>query len=74
MYAAHHKIDNLIAIIDHNGQQIDGSTEKVLALGDLRAKFEAFGWHVLQTDGNTSRPCCPPWKRPRPLPAKASPS
>ena len=52
MYAAHHKIDNLIGIVDHNGQQIDGSTAEIGGLGDLRAKFEAFGWHVLQADGN----------------------
>jgi transketolase len=47
MFAAHHKIDNLIATIDWNGQQIDGPTKKVMDLGDLRAKFEAFGWDVL---------------------------
>ena len=52
MYAAHHKIDNLIGIVDHNGQQIDGSTAEIGGLGDLRSKFEAFGWHVLQADGN----------------------
>ena len=52
MYAAHHKVDNLIATVDQNGQQIDGSTEDVMSLGDLRAKFEAFGWHVLEADGN----------------------
>lgn len=52
MYAAHHKVDNLIATVDRNGQQIDGSTEQVMSLGDLRAKFEAFGWHVLEADGN----------------------
>ena len=52
MYAAHHKIDNLIATVDQNGQQIDGSTEDVMSLGNLRAKFEAFGWHVLEADGN----------------------
>lgn len=52
MYAAHHKIDNVIATIDRNGQQIDGSTNEVMSLGDLRAKFEAFGWHVLEANGN----------------------
>ncbi|MBM3432312.1 MAG: transketolase [Bacteroidetes bacterium] len=52
LFAAHHKIDNLIATIDWNGQQIDGPTEKVMALGDLRAKFEAFGWTVLEMNGN----------------------
>jgi transketolase len=52
MYAAHHKVDNIIATIDLNGQQIDGSTEDVMSLGSLRAKFEAFGWTVLETSGN----------------------
>jgi transketolase len=52
LYAAHHKIDNLIGIVDRNGQQIDGSTDQIGGLGDLRAKFEAFGWHVLEADGN----------------------
>ena len=52
MYAAHHKVDNLIATVDRNGQQIDGSTEEIMSLGNLRAKFEAFGWHVLEADGN----------------------
>ncbi len=48
MYAAGRNIDNLISTIDYNGQQIDGSTNTVLPLGDLRAKFEAFGWDVLE--------------------------
>ncbi len=52
MFAAHKKIDNLIATIDFNGQQIDGSTEKVMSLGNLEAKFESFGWQVLHMNGN----------------------
>ena len=52
MFAAHHKIDNLIATIDYNGQQIDGPTNKVMNLGSLREKFEAFGWLVLDMNGN----------------------
>jgi transketolase len=47
MFAAHHKMDNLIATVDWNGQQIDGPTKKVMSLGDLKAKFEAFGWETL---------------------------
>lgn len=47
MYAAGNNMDNIIATIDLNGQQIDGSTDDVLALGSMRAKFEAFGWIVL---------------------------
>lgn len=50
--AAHHKADNLIATVDWNGQQIDGSTTQVMNLGDLAAKFSSFGWKVLQMDGN----------------------
>ena len=52
MFAAHHKIDNLIATIDFNGQQIDGPTDKVMGLGSLKDKFEAFGWQVMEMDGN----------------------
>jgi transketolase len=48
MYAAHNKIDNLVAAIDLNGQQIDGPVDKVLSLLDLRAKYEAFGWEVME--------------------------
>jgi transketolase len=47
MFAAHNKVDNLISTVDWNGQQIDGPTDKVLALGDLSAKFAAFGWDVM---------------------------
>jgi transketolase len=50
MYAAGKKVDNLISTIDYNGQQIDGSTNDVLPMGDLRAKFEAFGWDVLDVE------------------------
>ena len=52
MYASANKVDNLIATIDVNGQQIDGSTEQVLSLGNLKAKWEAFGWDVLEMNGN----------------------
>lgn len=53
MYAAAKKVDNLIATVDRNHQQIDGSTDDVLPMGDLKAKFEAFGWDVLEIqDGN----------------------
>lgn len=50
MFAAHKKVDNLITAIDYNGQQIDGSTENVMSLGNLRAKFEAFGWDVIDVE------------------------
>jgi len=53
MYAAGNKVDNLISTVDRNGQQIDGPTEEVLPLGNLKEKFEAFGWDVLEVqDGN----------------------
>ncbi len=52
MFAAHHKVDNLISTIDWNGQQIDGPTDKVMGLGNIGEKFEAFGWKVLEMDGN----------------------
>lgn len=54
LFAAHKKVDNLIATIDWNGQQIDGPTEKVLSLGNLPAKFEAFGWEVLVMDNGNN--------------------
>jgi transketolase len=53
MFAAHHKVDNLIVTIDYNGQQIDGSTRDVLGIGDdIEAKMKAFGWEVLHMDGH----------------------
>lgn len=52
MFAAAHKIDNIIATIDRNGQQIDGPTEKVMPLGNLKDKWEAFGWEVIEIAGN----------------------
>ncbi|PSG89438.1 transketolase [Aurantibacter aestuarii] len=50
MYAAANNVDNLIATVDLNGQQIDGSTDVVLDLGNVKAKFEAFGWIVLEIE------------------------
>lgn len=50
MFAAHHKVDNYIATIDYNGQQIDGPTTKVMCLGDLKSKFLAFGWEVIELE------------------------
>ena len=52
MFAAHNKVDNLIVTVDYNGRQIDGDTDKVLSLGDLGAKFTAFGWEVMRMNGN----------------------
>jgi transketolase len=55
MFAGKYALGNLIAIIDRNNIQIDGSTEDVMPLRDLRAKWEAFDWHVLEIDGNNVR-------------------
>ena len=52
MFAVHHKVDNLISTIDWNHQQIDGTTESVMDHGDLRRKFESFGWITLEMNGN----------------------
>lgn len=52
LFASHHKVDNLIVTVDWNGQQIDGPNDKVIALGDLHAKWQSFGWEVLDMDGH----------------------
>jgi transketolase len=52
MYAAAHNVDNLIATIDYNGRQIDGDVEDVLSLGNLKQKWQAFGWDTIELDGN----------------------
>lgn len=52
MFAAHHKVDNLISTVDWNGQQIDGPTKKVMDLGNIRQKFDVFGWTTLEMNGN----------------------
>ena len=52
MFAAHHKVDNLVAMTDVNGQQIDGTTDDVAGLGDLEAKWRAFGWETIWADGH----------------------
>ena len=52
MFAPHKKLDNLCAIVDRNRLQIDGDTEKVMALEPLQAKWDAFGWHTILIDGH----------------------
>lgn len=52
LFAAHYKLSNLIAFVDVNGQQIDGPTQKVINLGNLEAKFNAFGWRTMHMDGH----------------------
>ncbi len=56
MFAAHNRLDNLIVTVDWNGQQIDGSNDHVLSLGDLEGKFRTFGWTVIHcSNGNDMR-------------------
>ncbi|HOY38657.1 MAG: transketolase [Bacteroidales bacterium] len=55
MFATARCIDNLIAIVDYNGKQIDGPVDSVISLGNLKAKWEAFGWIALETNGNDMR-------------------
>ena len=53
MYASANKVDNIVVTVDLNGQQIDGSTENVLSLGNLKSKFNAFGWEIIECfEGN----------------------
>lgn len=53
LFGAHQKVDNIIATVDWNNRQIDGDVDDVMSLGDLRLKFEAFGWKVLEMEGNS---------------------
>ena len=68
MAAAHYKLDNLTVILDHNGMQIDGTNDQVMSLGDVKAKFAAFGYDIIEVaDGNDMQqvldalhaPACP---------------
>ncbi len=52
MFAAHHGLSNLVWFVDVNGRQLDGDTNAVINMGDVAAKMEAFGWHVLSVNGN----------------------
>lgn len=52
IFASHYKLDNLTAIVDRNGLQIDGPTEKIMCLEPIAGKWKAFGWHVIEIDGN----------------------
>ena len=53
MFAAHHKVDNLISTVDWNNRQIDGDVSDVMSLGDLEQKWQAFGWDVMHMNGNS---------------------
>ncbi|NLK64500.1 MAG: transketolase, partial [Tissierellia bacterium] len=52
MLASHYNLDNLTAVLDHNGLQIDGKNEDVMTIEPIDRKFEAFGWHVIKADGH----------------------
>ncbi|MBL4715528.1 MAG: transketolase [Bacteroidia bacterium] len=52
MFAVKHKVDNIISTVDYNGQQIDGPVDDIIPLGDLKAKWDAFGWHTIELDGH----------------------
>jgi transketolase len=73
-FAPHHKVDNLVGIIDLNGQQIDGSTEQVMSNRDLKAKYKAFGWNVLEIkDGNNIESCVKGLRKAKRLLGKGQP-
>lgn len=73
MFAAHHKVDNLISTVDWNGQQIDGPTDKVISLGNIRQKFEAFGWTTLEMNGNNMEEVIATLEKARSLVGKGKP-
>ncbi len=74
MYAAGNKLDNIISTIDLNGQQIDGSTEDVLPMGNLKAKFKAFGWDVLEViEGNNLQEVINVFEKAKTLTGKGKP-
>lgn len=73
MFAPHHNVDNLIVTVDWNGQQIDGPTHKVINLGDIKEKFQAFGWHTLEMDGNDMDQVLATLKEARSLTGKGKP-
>jgi transketolase len=73
MFAAHHKVDNLISTVDWNHQQIDGTTDHVMNLGNIRQKFEAFGWKTLETNGNNQEELLATLKEAKSLTGKGQP-
>lgn len=73
MYAAHNRIDNVIASIDYNGQQIDGPVDQILSLKDLKAKWEAFGWDVIESHGNDIEALIPQLELAKSLTRKGKP-
>ena len=72
MFAAHNKLSNLIAITDWNGQQIDGTIDSVFGIGDLEAKWKAFGWDVIVADGHNMEAILAAFKQAKEMGAKDS--
>lgn len=70
MFAAHNKLNNLIAITDWNGQQIDGTVNEVFGIGDLEAKWKAFGWNVIVADGHNMEAILAAFKQAKEMEAK----
>jgi transketolase len=73
MYAAHNKVDNLIATIDYNGQQIDGPVSEINSLLNLKSKWESFGWEVIESEGNDMNEVVKTLKLAKTLSAKGRP-
>jgi transketolase len=73
MYAAHNRVDNIIATIDYNGQQIDGPVDQILSLKDLKGKWEAFGWDVIESHGNNIEDIVPKLELAKSLARKGKP-
>lgn len=73
LYGAYNKVDNIIATVDYNGQQIDGPTEEVLSLGNLKTKWEAFGWQVIETEGNNMNALVQSMERAKTMTGKGKP-
>lgn len=65
MAASHYKLDNMVAIIDHNGLQIDGRNDDVMTVKPVGAKFESFGWNVISAEGNSVESLCSAFKKAR---------
>lgn len=73
MFAGGNKVDNLISIVDYNNAQIDGDVDTVLNMGDLKAKFLAFDWEVLEMQGNDMKDCLKVLKEAKSLTKKGKP-
>ena len=73
MYAAAKNVDNLIATVDYNGRQIDGDVEDVLSLGNLKQKWQAFGWETLEVDGHNMEELIATYEKAQALSGKGKP-